>query len=325
MLKHYLLFLRGLATNWVGLAGVVLTTSSFLFFLFMEALRLAGVVTNAYVGLITYLVLPALLLLGLTLVPLGWWRFRRRTGKNLADLVADRFPPEMQRKGTLFTRIGSLVLLLTLLNLLFLGAGGARMLQFMDSARFCGTACHQVMHPEWTTYQQSPHARVKCVECHVGEGAEAQLDAKLNGLWQMVSATFELYERPIPTPVHNLRPARETCEKCHWPEKFYGERIKVFTRYQEDRNSTPLYSALALKIGSGHEDRSGTIHWHIAPENRVDYRTTDRERDRMLWVKVRRPDGSFHTYGNRKLAGVSTDQEPRTLDCVETPASFLLP
>jgi hypothetical protein len=85
----------------------------------------------------------------------------------------------------------------------------------MDEPVFCGTACHGVMLPEWTTYQVSSHAHVKCVECHVGEGANALVDAKLNGLWQMVSVTFNLYERPIPTPVLNLRPARETCEKCH--------------------------------------------------------------------------------------------------------------
>ena len=101
------------------------------------------------------------------------------------------------------------------------------MLHFMDSAEFCGTACHSVMSPEWTTYQASPHARVACVECHVGEGVGALVNSKLNGAWQMVSAAFDLYERPIPTPVHQLRPARETCEKCHWPNKFYGSRLQT--------------------------------------------------------------------------------------------------
>ena len=317
MFRRYLLFVRGLATNWVGLAGVVLTTSAFLFFLLMEALRMTGAVTNAYVGLLTYMALPGLFILGLLLVPLGWWRFRRVTGRRMADLMADRFPREMLRGGTLFTRIGRLILVLTLVNLLFLGAGGARMLRFMDSPVFCGTACHQVMHPEWITYQDSPHARVKCVECHVGEGAGAQLDAKLNGLWQIVSATFDLHERPIPTPVHNLRPARETCEKCHWPEKFYGDRIKVFPTFGEDRESTPSWSALALKVGSGGKDQSGTIHWHIAQANRVDYQSLDEDRLQMLWVKVRRPGGGFHTYRNRRLAGRRSPRPPRTLDCVD--------
>ena len=108
------------------------------------------------------------------------------------------------------------------------------MLQFMDEPEFCGTACHSVMNPEWVTYQQSPHARVKCVECHVGEGVGALIDSKLNGMWQMVSVTFDLLERPIPTPVHQLRPARETCEKCHWPDKFYGSRLKTVARYARD-------------------------------------------------------------------------------------------
>ena len=50
------------------------------------------------------------------------------------------------------------------------------------------------------------------------------------------------FSRPIPTPVHNLRPARETCENCHWPEKFYGDRVKRIVRHRTDRASTPRYS-----------------------------------------------------------------------------------
>jgi hypothetical protein len=124
-----------------------------------------------------------------------------------------------------------MVLMLTILNLAIFGAASARMLHFMDSAKFCGTACHSVMNPEWVTYQQSPHAHVQCVECHVGEGMGALIDSKINGMWQVISLNFNLYERPIPTPVHNLRPARETCEKCHWPDFFIGNRVKTFPHY----------------------------------------------------------------------------------------------
>jgi len=205
-------------------------------------------------------------------------------------------------------------------NILFIGIGGARMLHFMDSPKFCGTACHSVMEPEWVAYQNSPHAHVRCVDCHVGEGAEALLDAKLNGLWQVVSATFDLYEQPIPTPVHQLRPARETCEKCHWPDKFYGDRIKTFPKFGFDQESKPRHTTLALKVGSGAGDSQGTIHWHIAEANEVRYQAGDEKRLTMDWVEIKRGD-EFHRYTNRKLPvreeAATAEETVRSMDCVD--------
>jgi hypothetical protein len=315
MFRKYRRFLKGLSTNWVGTAGVVLTTSAFVLFIFMEALRLLGIVTNAYVGLISYMVLPGLFLLGLALIPVGWWIYRKGTGRSTAELLSERFDPEILQPKATGSRLVATIAVLTLVNVLFLGAGGARMLHFMDEPVFCGTACHRVMHPEWITYQDSPHARVKCVGCHVGEGAEALVDAKLNGLWQIVSATFDLYERPIPTPVHQLRPARETCEKCHWPDKFHGSRVKTFPRFGFDRESTPSYTALSLKIGSGTGEQRGEIHWHVAEANEVRYASRNDERETMLWVEVRKGD-DFWRFTNRKIEQEETGAV-RTMDCVD--------
>ena len=330
MVRRFRLFLRGLATNWTGTAGVVLATSAFILFVFMELLRVTEIVTNSYVGLLTYLFLPVLFIVGLTLVPIGWMRFKRTSGKDMDGLLHDRFPDDTVRSMGLGSNLMGVIAVLTLVNLMFFGLGGARMLHFMDEPEFCGTACHQVMNPEWVTYQSSPHAHVRCVDCHVGEGAGALLDAKLNGLWQVISATFDLYERPIPTPVHNLRPARETCEKCHWPDKFYGERIKTITKFAPDEAVTTSYTTLALKIGSGTGRQAGTIHWHIAAENEVRYQQVDDKRRVMEWVEVRRGD-DFHRYTNRALAsqmarhggkageaGKAAEAHPiRSMDCVD--------
>ena len=296
-------FLQGLATDWIGAGGIVLTTTAFLLFLFMELLRLSGVVTNAYVGLITYMVLPGLFVLGLLLIPLGWARYRRRSGRTTRELLEERFEAELLGSRPTGSRLFGIVILLTLGNLLFLGVGGARMLHFMDTPVFCGTACHSVMNPEWSVYQASPHARVACVECHVGEGVDALVDAKLNGLWQIISATFDLYERPIPTPVHTLRPARETCEHCHWPEKFYGDRVVIRPRHGMDSLSTPTFTTLSLKIGSGSGERRGEIHWHIGPENQVRYTSVGDEREAMIWVEALRADGIWHRWTNRAIPG----------------------
>ncbi len=318
-MKRFQLFIRGISTNWTGTLGVTFVTSSFLLFVAFEMLRIAGILTNSYVGLISYMALPALFLLGLILVPIGWWQFRRATGRTTSELLTQRFPDDMTKAKRLGSSLVGMIALLTLVNIMFLGLGGARMLHFMDESEFCGTACHPVMEPEWVAYQNSPHAHVKCVECHVGEGAQALIDAKMNGLWQVVSATFDLYERPIPTPVHQLRPARETCEKCHWPDKFYGTRIKGFADFDQDEASTPAYTTLALKVGSGTGRDTGTIHWHIAAANEVRYLAVDDARQLMEWVEVRRGD-EFHRYTNRALGHVPEAEYPvvaRSMDCVD--------
>ncbi len=321
-MKRFQLFIRGISTNWTGTVGVALTTSAFILFVFFELLQIAGILTNSYVGLISYMALPAIFLIGLIMVPIGWWQFRRATGRSTSELLTQRFPDDMTKAKRIGSSLLATIALLTLVNILFIGIGGARMLHFMDTPEFCGTACHSVMEPEWVAYQNSPHAHVACVECHVGEGAGALLDAKLNGLWQVVSVTFDLYERPIPTPVHQLRPARETCEKCHWPDKFYGDRIKTYAKYAMDEESTASHTTLALKVGSGQEE--GTIHWHVSESNEVTYQTADEQRMQMEWVEVHKGD-QVNRYTNRKPFPVDTNSEgdateppaARKMDCVD--------
>ena len=302
LFQRYIRFIEALSINRIGRLGVVLTTSSFITFLVLEAARLAGILSNAYVGLITYLSLPVLFILGLVLIPIGWSRRRKETGKTTRELIDKQFDAAQTARGFFGSKVFLSVGVLTLVNVLFMGLASTRMLHFMDSARFCGTACHSVMNPEWVTYQESPHARVKCVECHVGEGVGALIDSKVSGTRQMISIAFDLLERPIPTPVHNLRPSRETCEKCHWPDKFYGRRLETIARYKKDAESTPVFNTLSLKIDTGKAlDRSG-IHWHVAGENQVRYASVGDEREEMIWVEVRQPDGGVKRYKNRILA-----------------------
>ena len=316
--EAYRNFVRGLSVNPVGRAGVVLTTSSFLTFAFMELLRLLGVLTNAYIGLITYLLLPALFVLGLLLIPLGWWLYRRARGRATRELLAERFAPGAVEARPAGSRLFVTVAVFTLANILFLTAASMRMLAFMDTPVFCGTACHKVMHPEWATYQVSPHARVRCVGCHVGEGVGALVDSKLNGARQMFLAMFDAYERPVPTPVRQLRPARETCEKCHWPEKFYGYRQQVRVRYGQDRDSTPRYTTLNLKIDTGETAGRAGIHWHVAAANAVRYASEGDGRERMLWVEVRQGGGAWKRYASRaRPAATAPPEWQRTLDCVD--------
>jgi hypothetical protein len=315
LIARYLQFLEGVALDWLGRLGVILTTASFVCLVLMELARLAGLVTSSYAGLVTYLLFPALFVVGLVLIPIGWHRLRQRTGMTMRELARQAKTPDGKADGA---RVIRWVTILTVVNIVFLMTVSARMMGFMDKSEFCGTACHSVMNPEWVTYQQSPHAHVACVECHVGEGAEAVLDSKLNGLWQIASVTLDLHERPIPTPVHQLRPARETCEKCHWPDKFYGTRLKTMVNYQPDSASTPLYTTLNLKVDAGYGGSRAGIHWHVAAENEVRYASVKDDREQIGWAEVLQPDGSYHRYTSTKSSESSEGSATvRTMDCVD--------
>lgn len=319
MIKKYQQFIRSLSINRYGKAGVVLTTSAFISFLILELARLLGILTNAYIGLITYLLFPLLFVVGLILIPIGWYKRMKESGKTTRELMSERFTDEDLRGSFLGSKLAMRIALFTVINVLFLFFLSTQMLVFMDDPVFCGTACHSVMNPEWVTYQQSPHARVKCIECHVGEGVDALVSSKLNGMYQMLSVTFNLYEKPIPTPVHQLRPARETCEKCHWPDKFYGKRLKTITHYEMDERSTARYTSLNLKIDAGKEGQKAGIHWHIAEENEVRYTSVADKREEMIWVEVRLAAGNYKRYTNKSLSPGSNDlaQLPRTFDCID--------
>ena len=317
MIRTYLDFIRAVSLDRLGRVGVVLTTTAFVSFIFMQLAMFSGVVTNSYVGLIVYLGFPVLFVLGLIIIFVAWYLQKQRTGLTTRELMERRFGPDGVKGDVAGSKVFRTIAILTLANILILGAASIKMLHFMDSAEFCGTACHSVMSPEWTTYQASPHARVACVDCHVGEGVGALVNSKLNGAWQMVSAAFDLYERPIPTPVHQLRPARETCEKCHWPDKFYGSRLQTTVRYENDEMSTPRYTTLNLKIDAGAAGATG-VHWHISPGQEVRYASVDDEREEMIWVESLQPDGSVRRYTNTRLRpGVSESTDVRTMDCVD--------
>ncbi|MBD3332704.1 cytochrome C [candidate division GN15 bacterium] len=317
MFRKYVGFVKGVSVNRLGKVGVVLTTSSFVTFVLLELARLIGMFTSSYGGLITYLTLPTLFVIGLVILPIAWYREKKKSGLSTRQLIDKQFDSEEKARPFWQSPLLVSILGFTAINIVFLVGASSRMLSFMDEPEFCGTACHSVMHPEWATYQDSPHARVKCVECHVGEGVDALVDSKLNGMWQMISVTFNLYEKPIPIPVRQLRPAQETCEKCHWPAKFYGERIDRIVRYADDSASTPSYTTLVLKVDTGSVAQQGGIHWHISDKNQVRYTSVNDERETMIWVEVLQEDGTYKRYVNEEIEDTASLEDSRILDCVD--------
>ncbi|MDZ7314809.1 MAG: NapC/NirT family cytochrome c [candidate division KSB1 bacterium] len=315
--QKYKNFIRGVSVNRIGKTGVVLTTAVVITFFVFEAAQTVGLIRNAYLGLLTYLAFPVLFIVGLILIPIGWAKLKKETGKSTQELLNQQFEPDELKPGLLGSSIVRTIAVFTLLNVVILTTASLRMLHFMDSAYFCGTACHTVMNPEWMTYQRSPHARVPCVECHVGEGVNALIKSKLNGVRQMYLAAFRIYNTPIPTPVHQLRPARETCEHCHWPEKFYGQRLKTIISYAMDSLSTPRYTTLNIKIDAGGPGHPPGAHWHVGAKNQVIYTSEDDKRLTMIEVSARQADGSTHVYRNRRFNRPTGESKPRVMDCVD--------
>jgi hypothetical protein len=178
------------------------------------------------------------------------------------------------------------------------------------------------MKPEYTAYQNSPHARVACVQCHIGPGADWFVRSKLSGSYQVYATLANKYPRPIPTPIKNLRPAQETCEQCHWPKKFFGSAERVNYHYLADETNTPWTVSLLMKIGGGDPTHgpAGGIHWHMNINNKIEYIATDEARQKIPWVRITGPDGKATTFesteGKLTPAQVSA-AAVRRMDCID--------
>ena len=310
-----------LGRNRLSAFGAILTTSSaltLLMFWFYEEARGGHMVSNPYAGILFFLFLPGLFILGLALMPLGGW-MRWAELKRSAELPAEY--PVVNFGDPLLQKTALVVLALTTLNVVIMGVAGYKGLEFMDSQSFCGQTCHTVMQPEFAAYQNSPHSRVSCVECHIGPGASWFVKSKISGLRQVWAVTFKTYSRPIPSPVKELRPARETCEQCHWPQRFSGDKFVVRTRFRDDEKNTQQTTVLVLKLGGRRASGAVGIHGrHIDEMARISYVATDDRRQVIPRVSYRQDDGSIVDYNSTDLKVAPAELakgEVRRMDCVD--------
>ncbi|MEP0821515.1 MAG: NapC/NirT family cytochrome c [Ignavibacterium sp.] len=305
--------------NPITLLGAAIATVSFGLILFLTILELFAAEQKPYMGILTFIVLPGILLIGIGLIVFGILREHRRErlGKP-PGLHLPQIDLNNPRHRTAFTFASSGAILL----LAFTAFGSFKAYEYTDSDQFCGEMCHTVMEPEYTAYQFSPHARVGCVKCHIGPGAGWFVRSKLSGAYQVYATTFDLYPRPIPTPIENLRPAQETCEQCHWPKHFFSEKQKDHTYFLADENNTRWKLNLLMKIGGGNIEAGPTsgIHWHMNIANEVVYAHTDSARQDIPWIRVRSADGTVKIY--TREGSSLTDEEiealpKRRMDCID--------
>jgi nitrate/TMAO reductase-like tetraheme cytochrome c subunit len=273
--------------------------------------------TNPYIGIVFFLVMPGVFLFGLGLIPVGMWREHKA---RLAGKTLETRWPIINLNNPRTLRVVLVTGLLTIVNVMIVGLAAFRGIEHMDSVEFCGQTCHEVMQPEFASYQAGPHARVKCVECHIGSGASWFVKSKISGARQLYAVAFNTHSRPIPSPVTDLRPARDTCEECHWPEKFHGDKIRAFRDYADDEANTESVNVMRLHVGGGSESvgRVNGIHWHTSRSNVIEYIATDDKRQVIPWVRLTMPDGTVKEW---VADGVSADTlargERRRMDCMD--------
>jgi hypothetical protein len=292
--------------------GVTLTTAGALLFLILVALDVFGVIENPYAGIVIFLMVPAIFVVGLLQIPLGLWLTRRRAPEPLP--VSFSLADPNLRRAVLFVAIASIV------NLAIVSFASFGAVEYSESQSFCGQTCHPVMRPEFEAHRSGPHAKVHCVSCHVGPGAGAFLTAKFNGSRQLWLVASHSYHRPIPTPIRNLPPIEGTCESCHWPDRFVGDKIKVFYEYADDAANTETRTTVRLHVGgavSGTGGGSG-IHWHMNRANAVEYQAADEAREKITYVRSTGRDGVVREYFAEGVTPADVAGKPlRRMDCTD--------
>lgn len=298
----------------LAIAGALITTASAVVFLALLIAMLAGLLQNPYAGLVVFIAIPACFVAGLVMIPIGV-RLQRR--KLVSDPSAADWPVVDFRDPTV-RRTGLLITALTAVNVVILLLAGYGTLHWMESPTFCGQACHAPMHPQFTAWQQASHARVACASCHIGEGASGFVYAKMSGVRQLVQVATNSYPRPIPSGAH-MRPGAQakTCMGCHEPGRASGDHIRVIREYADDEKNAETITVLQMHVSASPASKRA-IHWHADPAVRVEYVSTDAERQTIPYVRVTDAKGNVKEY--RTADG--TDQKisggvRATMDCVD--------
>jgi hypothetical protein len=307
--------------NWLTIIGAIVAIINLGLILVLFIISTIFNKDNTNLGLFIYIILPGFLILGLLAIPIGMIRERKRI-KRSGDREQQKYPridlndPRHMNAFIIFTVSTILILFLSTL-------GSFKAFHITESVEFCGKLCHKVMEPEYTAYQKSPHANVACVECHVGAGASWYVKSKISGLHQVYAVLTKSYPTPIETPLHDLRPARETCEKCHWPQKFYARTLWTNKYFLADSLNTEWDIMLQMKTGpeySGLGLREG-IHWHINPSVSIEYVSENDKRENITYVKyTNKVSGKvkiFRNDSNPISDSLLSVSKPRTMDCID--------
>ncbi len=312
--------------NWLSLAGLIVVAGSLFAFLLLIVFDLTTGGSNPYVGILTYLVAPLFFALGNALIFLGWiWGWKRRK-REAATFSFDLSKLRDRRIFMLFVG-GALAFMLVS------AVGSYQTYHYTSSNQFCGVVCHSVMEPQFEAYPLDAHAKLSCVDCHVGEGAKGAFKAKWHGLYKVYSLAFDKFPQPLRADPHYLPSVEESCLKCHENDESLSDVAKTFHHYLSDKENTPFSVALRLKLGPDETAAAKTrgIHWHARPDTKINFKTATSDPNVVAWIQVENPDGSSTEYHYKPdpeadeedlpdLSSVTDTQRMDCLDCHSRPA-----
>ena len=271
------------------ITGAVLTTVSAVLFLAGFFADLVGLHTNPYLGVVLFLALPAVFVLGLVLFAFGHW--------------PAAWPRIDLANPTHRTAVG-LVLALTVVNVVIISMASYRAVEYMDSPSFCGQVCHTPMQAEFVAHERGPHSNVKCIDCHAGPGAMSFVSAKAAGTRRVLAVLRGNYERPIVPEPKQLPTAAETCQQCHSNARFSGERINRVIEYADNEKNAPTETKIKVDLAK--------VHTHL--DKGIEFVATDKTRQTIPVVRVRNADGSVLEYS---VAGQAATGAVRRMDCTD--------
>jgi nitrate/TMAO reductase-like tetraheme cytochrome c subunit len=308
-------FLSLITRHWISLVGAVVALVALMVIVMLAVMELTGFHGGPYLGILTYLILPMVAIGGLLLIPLGVWKRRRDLAASANDpnSVDHGLPViDLNNERTRGVLISSVAI--GIVTLVIVAGATFKGVEVMESVAFCGTVCHTVMEPEHTAFQRSSHSKLRCADCHIGAGADWFVKSKISGSWQMVSVALNLYPTPIPSPVHSLRPARDTCEQCHWPTKHVGDKLQVRAKFAEDEANSKTTTVLLMKVGGEQGTGSTGIHWHVDRGVQIRFQT-DASRQNVFDVEMNTADGKKKLFKAKEQPTGPT--EWRSMDCVD--------
>ncbi len=305
--------LPSLLLNPISLVGAFITMISLVFIILLLIFEFTVGTNNPYTRLITYIIIPSVLLIGFTIILVGWLKENRNKGKERRPLPVLNFN---RAKHQLFFFLISVLSFTFVITTIY---GSRKAYEYTESNSFCMEACHEVMEPVSVTYKASPHSKIACVDCHFTEKSSFWDQNRLSGLPQVYMTLTDSYEKPLGAPTTYLRPSAEACKKCHWEDKFYEQ--KSFTRdyFLSDEENTHYQITLTMKVGGGNRELgiSSGIHYHMGIGKDILYIEPDNKDDAIPLVKaISNSDGEETVY---RLLGkqISTTAQFKEFDCID--------